>query len=263
MSIFAADEVESGRKKHPRFQVRGFRARRLQPASINQSTHCSVNETVEAGLVAALGLSRIPRVYTQCEDCSCVVHLFVHGRFTACIDFSRDRFRKTDRVSTTKWTDHSCFADFERPLRASHPKRFLQILEKERSHYSSMVRQDRRFTWEYYRSGRRRGHAGPARGKFIPAPMHYFMRFTGADGMHAGYLPGHPASHGCVRMPEQYAIAFFNAVSLGTPVTVYGRTPTGRYLGRSRPTFPWRPNRFEDPRFQPRFAPPPPPGWWR
>ena len=99
--------------------------------------------------------------------------------------------------------------------------------------------------------------------KFIPAPMHYFMRFVGADGMHAGYLPGYPASHGCVRMPEQYAIAFFNSVSVGTPVTVYGRTPTGRYLGQSRPTFPRGPNRFGDPRFDPTFGPPPPPWWWR
>ena len=33
----------------------------------------------------------------------------------------------------------------------------------------------------------------PRGGKFIPAPMHYFMRFHGADGMHAGYLPGYPA----------------------------------------------------------------------
>src|SRR5438132_6498442 len=62
-------------------------------------------------------------------------------------------------------------------------------------------------------------------GKFIPAPMHYFMRFHGADGMHAGYLPGYPSSHGCVRMPEQLAIAFFNAVEVGTPVHVFGRTP--------------------------------------
>ncbi len=67
--------------------------------------------------------------------------------------------------------------------------------------------------------------AVPRGGKFIPAPMHYFMRFNGADGMHAGYLPGYPASHGCVRMPQEYAIAFFNSVSAGTPVTVFGRTP--------------------------------------
>jgi len=103
----------------------------------------------------------------------------------------------------------------------------------------------------------------PRGGKFIPAPMHYFMRFIGADGMHAGYLPSYPASHGCVRMPQQYAIAFFNAVSVGTPVTVYGRTPAGRYVGESRATFPWGPNRFRDPRFDPRFPPPPAPWWLR
>jgi hypothetical protein len=33
----------------------------------------------------------------------------------------------------------------------------------------------------------------PPGGKFIPAPMHYFMRFAGADGMHVGYLPGYPS----------------------------------------------------------------------
>jgi lipoprotein-anchoring transpeptidase ErfK/SrfK len=139
----------------------------------------------------------------------------------------------------------------------------FNILEKERTHYSSM----------YGKIVDSRGNAivadadadmsVPPGGKFIPAPMHYFMRFSGADGMHAGYLLGYPASHGCVRMPEQYAIAFFNAVSVGTPVTVYGRTPTGRYVGQSRATFPWVPSRFRDPRFDPRFAPPPPPWWWR
>ena len=65
----------------------------------------------------------------------------------------------------------------------------------------------------------------PRGGKFVPAPMRYFMRFHEGDGMHAGYLPGYPASHGCVRMPEQLAIAFYHAVDVGTPVTVFGRTP--------------------------------------
>jgi hypothetical protein len=50
-----------------------------------------------------------------------------------------------------------------------------------------------------------------------------------ADGMHVGYLPGYPASHGCVRTPEKYAIAFLNAVEVGTTVTVFGRTPVNRY----------------------------------
>jgi lipoprotein-anchoring transpeptidase ErfK/SrfK len=141
----------------------------------------------------------------------------------------------------------------------------FKILEKERTHYSSM----------YGKIVDARGNTivadadadmrVPSGGKFIPAPMHYFMRFTGADGMHAGYLPGYPASHGCVRMPQENAIAFFNSVSVGTPVTVFGRTPTGRYLGQSQSTFPRDRNRFADPRFGPRFDPrfgPPPPPWW-
>ena len=92
----------------------------------------------------------------------------------------------------------------------------------------------------------------PSGGEFVPAPMPYFMRFHGADGMHAGYLPGYPASHGCVRMPDQYAIAFFNAVQVGTPVTVFGRTPVNRYYsGQTQPGFPRRPRfgPFMGPRF--------------
>ncbi|CAN5682222.1 hypothetical protein BH20VER1_BH20VER1_21490 [soil metagenome] len=55
---------------------------------------------------------------------------------------------------------------------------------------------------------------------FRGAPMPYFMRIVGGVGMHAGYLPGYPASHGCIRMPEFMAENFFNAVTHGTPVTV-------------------------------------------
>ena len=64
--------------------------------------------------------------------------------------------------------------------------------------------------------------------RFVPAPMRYFVRFDGANGLHAGILPGYPASHGCVRLPDQSAIAIFNAVDVGTPVTVFGRTPRVR-----------------------------------
>jgi hypothetical protein len=67
------------------------------------------------------------------------------------------------------------------------------------------------------------------------APMHYFMQFAPGFGLHAGYLPGYPASHGCVRMPEQKAIAFFQAVSIGTPVTVFGTTPRNRLYQASYP----------------------------
>ena len=68
----------------------------------------------------------------------------------------------------------------------------------------------------------------PAGAKFVNAPMRYFMRFTEGIGMHAGYLPGYAASHGCVRMPADRAAAFYQNVEVGTPVTVFGTTGNGR-----------------------------------
>jgi hypothetical protein len=64
----------------------------------------------------------------------------------------------------------------------------------------------------------------PRGGHYRPAPMPYFMEFSPAVGMHAGYLPGYPASHGCVRMPRDLAALFFERVHIGTPVTVVGST---------------------------------------
>lgn len=142
----------------------------------------------------------------------------------------------------------------------------FKVLEKERNHYSSLYGKIVDARGNTIVADADADMAVPRGGKFIPAPMHYFMRFNGADGMHAGYLPGYPASHGCVRMPQEYAIAFFNSVSVGTPVTVFGRTPAGRYLGQMQPRFPRGRNRFADPRVGPRFDPrfgPPPPMWWR
>lgn len=56
--------------------------------------------------------------------------------------------------------------------------------------------------------------------KFKGAPMPYFMRIVDGVGMHAGYLPGYAASHGCIRMPQFMAENFFKSVSTGTPVTI-------------------------------------------
>lgn len=53
------------------------------------------------------------------------------------------------------------------------------------------------------------------------APMRWFMRLTANGvGMHTGILPGYPASHGCVRLPEEIARLFYDRVRIGTPVTV-------------------------------------------
>jgi ankyrin repeat protein len=51
--------------------------------------------------------------------------------------------------------------------------------------------------------------------------MPYFMRLSCLDfGMHAGYVPNHPASHGCIRLPEDTARKFFSEIPVGTVVTV-------------------------------------------
>jgi lipoprotein-anchoring transpeptidase ErfK/SrfK len=99
----------------------------------------------------------------------------------------------------------------------------------------------------------------PRGGKFIPAPMRYFIRFDGAIGMHAGHLPGYPASHGCVRLPEENAMTFFHAAEIGTPVPVFGRTPRRRVTNDPVGTPPRR-RPWVDPRMDDRFAPPFP---WR
>jgi lipoprotein-anchoring transpeptidase ErfK/SrfK len=140
----------------------------------------------------------------------------------------------------------------------------FQVIEKERNHYSSIYGKIVDASGRTIVSDADVDMRVPHGGKFVPAPMHYFMRFHGADGMHAGYLPGYPASHGCVRMPESYAIAFFDAVEVGTAVNVFGRTPRTRDYFRDGP----QPFRFppifgppqRDPRYyDPRFGDP----WWR
>lgn len=58
--------------------------------------------------------------------------------------------------------------------------------------------------------------------KFVGARMRYFMRIVGGIGMHEGYLPGYPASHGCIRLPTKMAAIFFEHTPHGTPVEVIG-----------------------------------------
>jgi lipoprotein-anchoring transpeptidase ErfK/SrfK len=129
----------------------------------------------------------------------------------------------------------------------------FKIIEKERNHFSTLYGKIVDSNGRTVVADADADMAVPRGGKFLPAPMRYFMRFHDATGMHAGYLPGYPASHGCVRMPEQNAIAFFNAVEVGTPVHVFGRTPKTREYFRYGPQ-PARPL-YQRP-MQPRFSTP-------
>src|SRR5919106_2192400 len=60
----------------------------------------------------------------------------------------------------------------------------------------------------------------PPRTTFRGTPIPYFMRIHGGVGLHAGFLPGYPVSHGCIRAPEHMAATFFQNVQVGTPVEV-------------------------------------------
>jgi L,D-transpeptidase catalytic domain. len=68
----------------------------------------------------------------------------------------------------------------------------FKILEKERSHYSSMYGKVLDARGNTIVADADADMRVPPGRNFIPAPMHYFMRFNGADGMHAGYLPRLP-----------------------------------------------------------------------
>ncbi len=68
-----------------------------------------------------------------------------------------------------------------------------------------------------------RKHNAPPGGEFVNAPMPYWMRMTWSGiGMHAGHIPrpGEPASHGCIRLPKEFAPLLFEVVKIGTPVRV-------------------------------------------
>ena len=60
----------------------------------------------------------------------------------------------------------------------------------------------------------------PPHSHFLGASMPYFLEFSPGYGLHQGYLPGVPASHGCIRMPYWKARQFYKAASIGTPVVV-------------------------------------------
>jgi hypothetical protein len=53
------------------------------------------------------------------------------------------------------------------------------------------------------------------------APMPYMQRLTwGGVALHGGALPGYPASHGCIRLPHEFARLLFGVTRLGMTVII-------------------------------------------
>jgi lipoprotein-anchoring transpeptidase ErfK/SrfK len=103
------------------------------------------------------------------------------------------------------------------------PKGSFTILEMDADHRSSIYGNFvSRKTGAVVRGGvSTKIDSAPSGTVFRGAPMKWFMRMTWQGvGMHAGHLPGYPASHGCIRLPEEIAKMIYERVRLGTPVTV-------------------------------------------
>ena len=88
------------------------------------------------------------------------------------------------------------------------------------------------------------------------APMPYMQRLTWRGvALHAGNLPGYPASHGCIRLPKGFAKLLYGATTLGMTVVITDRpavprvapTPDVALRGESRESIvegiSWTPDR--------------------
>ena len=74
------------------------------------------------------------------------------------------------------------------------PTGIFQVLEKKTMHYSR---------------------------KYDNAPMPFMQRIDRFGiALHAGHNPGRPASHGCIRLPKQFAQKLFGTTDIGTPVMI-------------------------------------------
>jgi len=57
--------------------------------------------------------------------------------------------------------------------------------------------------------------------KYDNAPMPFMQRIDRFGvALHAGHNPGRPASHGCVRLPKEFAQKLFRTTSVGTQVMI-------------------------------------------
>jgi len=107
------------------------------------------------------------------------------------------------------------------------PSGTFKIVEKDKDHRSSVYGDFvNPRTGMVVRSGvSTKIDSAPSGTVYRGAPMRWFMRFGDssgfrAEGMHTGILPGYPASHGCVRLPDEIAKLFFDRVNLGTVVVI-------------------------------------------
>ena len=117
-----------------------------------------------------------------------------------------DQLVGESRVSTGK-------TGFDTPAGEYH------VIQKDKDHASNLYGQFVDEGGEVVRSNVDMTKDHPPEGTvFKGAKMPYFLRFHDGYGLHAGRVPANRASHGCVRLPHDIALHFFNNAEVGTPV---------------------------------------------
>lgn len=102
------------------------------------------------------------------------------------------------------------------------PTGTFRISEKDADHRSSLYGDFVDRSGRTVRSGiSTKVDSAPSGTKYRGAPMRWFCRLTsGGVGFHTGVLPGYPASHGCIRLPEEMAKLIYQKVKIGTVVVI-------------------------------------------
>ena len=102
------------------------------------------------------------------------------------------------------------------------PTGHLSVKEKDPNHRSNIYGNFVDRSGRIVRSGiSSKIDSAPSGTHYEGAPMKWFCRLTDTGvGFHIGILPGYPASHGCIRLPENMAPLIYQKVKVGTPVTV-------------------------------------------
>ncbi len=104
---------------------------------------------------------------------------------------------------------------------AATPAGTYLIQDKERDHRSSLYGEFVDRKGRTVRSGvSMRADSAPSGTHYISSPMRWFCRLKGTIGIHAGTLPGYPAAHGCVRIPDAIGPLFYEKVKVGTTVEI-------------------------------------------
>jgi lipoprotein-anchoring transpeptidase ErfK/SrfK len=74
--------------------------------------------------------------------------------------------------------------------------------------------------------------------KYDNAPMPFMQRLDQFGiALHGGNLPGYPASHGCIRLPQRFAAQLFAATAVGAVVMIgaSGEAADYRDLAEDKP----------------------------